>query len=364
MKAVAIHDFAAQTSSFGDAFEDMKQKLQDNGIFLSKLSSNMRNVKSIGACSRNIQTFNTRKGMCQMTQHLDAIEVVSNIDSNPPLYIPINSKNRRENLTKAMQLALERTKEKTRSTVVMYHPYNLQSQEIQKALVECGEEEKNILLHPQKSENESDQKLKEYLRKPNGFYVVPEYIFDGMESKCMIYLLHDKLDDSFRNMKSIRCNISRAVSTLAVIHEIKINDYDNFHHFLFHSMDIEPRFIECSKIIKYDAYRYEDKKCHPKPSNSTTGMETTTAASNGDYLSTSSNGNGNDTIICYPCIIYCHRDHKNRSHHKFGIPQTSSISGLLGMLFVDGARRIKCSIVGERKCCCGDVGQCELEKNN
>ena len=46
------------------------------------------------------------------------------------------------------------------------------------------------------------------------------------------------------------------------------------------------------------------------------------------------------------------------------IGMLSTILGMFGMHFVDGARRIMRSIVGETKCHCSEITKCQLERNN
>ena len=369
-KVNAIHDVTKASSSFDNAFKGMTKKLQENGIHLSSLGYNMRNGKSIGACSKNLQSFSSTRSDRKMVQQIEALEAKSNVDSCAPLHIPINSKNWEQDLPKAMTLALERTKKETKNVVVLHDPRLLSSNLIQKVLMECGEEEKNILLHPKKPQ--SPQRLIKYLRQPNGFYVVPEDNFDGMESKSIIFLLHDEVgnyllhDDDAGGYRttSVRSHISRAINGLCIVHELEPNVYDKNNTYLFPSMEVDPSFMECNKVMKFEAFKCDDKNLYSYSLKKTTGATgTTTTVHHGTHLTTSSNQNGKDKLICYPCILYCHQDHEDQSFVKLGGSTASSVLGHIGRLSVDGARRIKCSIMGETKCRCGEITQCQLEKN-
>ena len=354
-KVNAIHDLTQASSSFDDAFKDMTNELQANGIHLASLRENMRNVKSIGACSMKLQTFPSLFGENKMTQQIIALETKSNVDSvTPPLYIPIQ--NQEQDLPKAMRMALERTKNEIKCMVVIHEPRYISSKQIQQVLVECGEEDKNILLHPLKSRNENVRGLQEFLRSPNGIYVVPQRNFDGMESKCIVYMLNDN-DSTSYNTPSIRSHISRAVEMLTIIHQLKLNSYLKQTSYLFRSLNIEPRFIECSIEMKYEAFKCNDPNLHYNPSNVTTTQQ------RGFQLLPSSNGNGKDKLVCYPCLAYCHRDHEQRSQVKLGASPAASVPGMTGMLLVDGARRIIRSIVGDKKCRCGETTTgCQFNK--
>merc|ERR1712043_114184 len=101
-----------------------------------------------------------------------------------------------------------------------YDESTLSSKEIKTALVECGEEEDNILCHPVKSRNDSPTRLINYLRQPKGIYVVPLKKFVGMEAKSVIYIISQRKVVGQNQTRSIRCNISRAVDQLSIIMEM------------------------------------------------------------------------------------------------------------------------------------------------
>ena len=356
-KVNAIHDLTSASRSFDNAFQGMKKHLLKNGVHLASLGANMRNVKSIGACSKNLRTFSSIRSEYKMTKQIKALDTKSDVDcSIKPLYIPIQ--NLGQDLPDAMTLALERTKKETKCLVVMHDPRFLSSKRIQKVLVQCGEEKKNILFHPQRCRNESVRGLQKFLRCPNGIYVVPQKNFDGMESKSVIYISNDNDDSNAYNSESVRSHLSRAVMMLTLIHQLRPNSYFKPNSYIFHSMEVEPKFIECCKELKYEAFKCNDQNLHlhSKPSNPTTP----TQIQHGSYLSNSSNENGKGKLICYPCIAYCHRGHEQRSHVKLGGSSSSSVPGILGMAFIDGARRIMRSIIGETKCHCSDITQCQL----
>ena len=189
----------------------------------------MRNTQQIGSCTKRVKNFSTTDSEIKITTQIEPLIVETNIAStNRPLHIPFFSLNKTQHLGQAIKLALERVKEESKNIVIMHNPFRLSSKSIQDALIECGEDQKSILLHPQMSENNSHESLRKYILNPVGIYVVPEDNFVGMESQCVIYCLHDDKDKAIMNplnLTSIRCHLSRAVSTLCVIHEMNINEY-------------------------------------------------------------------------------------------------------------------------------------------
>ena len=99
-------------------------------------------------------------------------------------------RDRKTNFKSALKKALQSIKDQNKSTntyyTILHEPRLIPTKDIQQALIECGEEEENIILHPQKTLNHSLEPLKQYLKDSIGIYLVPQHNFVGMESKCII----------------------------------------------------------------------------------------------------------------------------------------------------------------------------------
>ena len=72
-KVNVIHDFTTASSSLDTAFQDMTTELEYNGVHLASLGANMRNVKSIGSCRNNLQTFSSTYADRKMTQLIETL---------------------------------------------------------------------------------------------------------------------------------------------------------------------------------------------------------------------------------------------------------------------------------------------------
>ena len=85
-----------------------------------------------------------------------------------------------------------------------------------------------------------------------------------MEARSVIYIISQPTGNVKGNeLKSVRCNISRAVDQLSIIVEIKdetIFGARSPNHILFHSSEVDPEFIECRKTLKHEAFKCNS--CH------------------------------------------------------------------------------------------------------
>ena len=345
----------------------MKTKLHRDGVHIANLSTNLRNTKDIGEVSRSVQTFSGYFANLKMTQHIQPLPVKSNDvkSSKPPLLIPMRLKNRTKHLKQVIKRALERAKVSTQNVVIIYDCCSSSSDEIRSSLVELGEEE--ILIHPKKSKNESPESLIDYLKQPKGIYVVPFEFFVGMESNSLIYIINLQEDgNDFNASKSIRCNISRAVAQLSIIHEMR--DASLFsprsNKILFQSTEVDPTFVECEKTILYTAF-----KCNSDHSNSSSTSSSTSAAlpflerqnQGQETLSRFLNIFTKEKYICESCIHICHKNHEQRLFVKLEGGSYPTCLKLVCGLF---ARMIKISITGETKCCCNEITTCQIVKTS
>ena len=227
----------------------MKNVLLQNGVHIANLSTNLRNTKGISEVSRNVKWFSSIAANATMTQYIQALSVkTTDVKSfKPPLLIPINFKQHKKHLTLSLKRALERAKQSTQNIVIMYDHYytSVTSEEIQKSLVECGEEKEDILVHPKKFQNESKTQLINYLKQPKGIYVVPFRNFTGMEANSVVCIISES--KYVHSLRSIRCNLSRAVSQLTIILESMDDTLLNTgaNRVLFQSVEIDPTFLEC-----------------------------------------------------------------------------------------------------------------------
>lgn len=329
----------------------MKKELPYNGVHLASLSSNMRNTKDIETCAKTVQSVATNYAIQKITKNIDSLPAKTNVTSTRPLHIPYFAHNHKQHFIKAISKALNEMKDRHQSIVIMHNPLLLSSKDIQKSLIECGEEENNILRHPQKRNNDNVERLKHYLRNPNGFYIVPQDNFVGMEAKSIIFFIGARGDETdIDNTTSIRCHILRAVSNLIIIQSLNINEYGNKYMFVLDNVDVDPSFIQCQGEMKFDACKCKSNDMHSKSANPTNVLEHPN-----NYLQ--------DKLICQSCMIWCHQDHKERSCVKLGSsPPYSLFPGLFRMMFVDGVWRVKCSILGETKCYCNVITNCQLMK--
>ena len=161
-------------------------------------------------------------------------------------------------------------------------------------------------------------------------------------------------NDGFDNDNSIRCNILRSVSNLIMIHSINRGYFTNHNTFLFNTTNVDKNLIECAKDVNYFVFQCTSVDKHPKlrsrhPQN----------APNQQTLSTG-RVSDEEVYICQACMIWCHREHGKRKGIKLGAPPVSSFPGFIRMLVFDGVRR--CSIVGEKKCKCNHIMDCEFKK--
>ena len=85
----SICDTTRADPSFETEFKMMQSNLQQNGIHIANLRTNLRNSKDIGQVSRNVKSFNSRVNDNIITQHIQPLFAKStNVSSTPPLLIP------------------------------------------------------------------------------------------------------------------------------------------------------------------------------------------------------------------------------------------------------------------------------------
>ena len=347
----------------------MKNELQQNGVHLANLGANLRNTETIGELSRNVKSYGSRFANSKITQHIQQLAVQSSDvrSTKPPFLIPMLRKNRSHQLKKVLKKALERSKQSTKNVVIIYDERSLSSEEIKKALLECGEEEDNILLHPDKSKNESPTRLINYLKQPKGIYVVPFDKFVGMEANSVIYIISQRNDDKYDDIKSIRCNISRAVAQLSIIMEMREGTFFNSAStkILFHSAEVDPTFVECRKTIKFNAFKCNSTHFTiPSSSSSiTSSLPQLEQQQDQEPSSKILNFFKKEKYVCEACAHVCHNNHLQRSYAKLGGGAFKTFFEGLRSVCGDMARFVKCSIVGETKCCCNELTECQLLKD-
>ena len=351
--------------SFESEFKQMKINLQQNGVHIASLSTNLRNTKSVGEVSRNAKAFNARFANNKMTQHIQPLVTKSTdvTSSTPPLLIPMYHKHREKHLKQALKRALERAKQSTKNVVIIFDERFLSSNKVYQSLLECGEE--TILIHPDKSQNEDPTPLINYLKQPKGIYVVPEDNFVGMESNSVIFILSQSGENYINDATSIRCNISRAVAQLTIIMEMEEDSlFLRSNKILFHSTEVDPTFVECQKTSSYDAF-----KCNSIHSNSSTTSPSSSLSSLSPILEQQQNQESSSTIlkwfkpkkyVCEACIHVCHNNHEDRLLVKFGGGAYSTLLGGIRSLIGEGARLIKNIIAGETRCRCNEITNCQL----
>ena len=323
--------------SFEKEFKRMKRDLQQDGVHIACLSINLRNTKNIGKVSNNVKHFNSRLADSNMTRHIQPLIVKSTnvTSSRPPFLIPMYRESRGKHLKQALARGLERAKHSTKNVVIIHDERSLPSNEINQPLLEYGE--KNILIHPNKSNNDDPTSLINYLKQPRGIYVVPDVNFVGMESNSVIFIS----SQSEFNPTSIRCNISRAVSQLTIIIEMKEDDRFFNGKILFHSTEVDPTFVECQKTVYWHAF-----KC-----NSIHADSLLTSPSLPPISKQQQNPKSSSPIlkwlkpekyVCESCIHICHNNHQDRlsvilgdgSHFIFSGSKVSIILRFLRSFFL------------------------------
>ena len=161
--------------------------------------------------------------------------------------------------------------EKTFAESAVFDPHDFDMKQLRDILIKCGEKENSITLHPDKSSDGSIEKLEAFLANPIGTYLVPQDSFTGMEARNIILILSEH--DFFHSDDTIfvRCHLSRAVSNLCVIQELKNNQSD----YMLPSMDVDGSFLKCCKELKQIAFKFPTQE---------------------------------EDYVCYPCWIVCHQD--------------------------------------------------------
>ena len=279
----AIHDSCEANNGFDQAFNEMKNTLLSEGVFIRSLTSNMRNATEIGEVTRKAK-FETGFSDVKLTKNIEALPVRSNVRSTRPLAIPYLKTNRKQHFRQAIKMALKKIKQDGEALVVMFDPREIQMKEIKDCLLRNGVPEETITLHPEKAK-ESTEHLEAFLKNPKGIYLVPQDCFTGCEAQHLIFILSEK--HGLADTTAIRCHISRAVSNLIVIHELVINE--NYQtNYLLPSMDVEKSFMACCKESKEVAFECQT---HSKEKNSS----------------------GGETFVCKPCVIYCHQNCEERT---------------------------------------------------
>lgn len=357
-------------ASFETEFNKMKNELQQSGALIANLTSNLRNTKDISEVSRNVETIGIADANLKMTKNIQQVTVESTgvVSSRAPLLIPIHKKNRTKHLKAAIKRALQRAKESTNNHVIIYDERYISSKEIKESLDECAEQEDNILNHPKKSENESSERLIDYLKQPKGIYIVPLRNFIGMEANSVILIISEKEESHTLEVNSIRCNMSRAVAHLSIILEMEDEDKYQFiqsNKILFSSTEVDPSFVECFKRIKWT--RFQCNSNHSKflsTSHSTTVSLLSLEEQNLVQESPSRFLRifAKERYVCEACIHICHNGHNERS---FVSPTGRTYSSTLGVLKnLSGivARSTKIGITGSMKCSCNEITTCQISK--
>ena len=351
-----ICDTTSTDPSFESEFKKMKIDLQQDGVHIASLSTNLRNTKEIGDVSRNATSFTSSYASNKMTQQIQPLGTKSTDvkSSTPPLLIPMYLSNREMHFKLALKRALERAKQSTKNVVIIFNERYLSFNKIHQSLIECGEE--TILIHPNKSKNEDPTPLINYLKRPRGIYVVPDYNFVGMESHSVVFISSQNDVSMIYNddPNSVRCNISRAVAQLTIILEIKADALgSNSIRMLYHSTDIDATFVKCQKTIKFNAFKCNS--IHSKTSS------TSALSSLSPILEQQQNLEASSRYVCESCIHVCHNNHKDRLYAKFGGGSFSTaFGGSRSILFGDFPRVIRNTIAGATRCCCNKITTCQL----
>ena len=279
----------------------MKENLVKSGVFIKSLTTNMRNTKEVGDVTKKAQSSKPNP-FVKVAKNIPALEVRTNVSSSSkPLLIPYLKTKRKQHLKLAMKKAIKRTREDGQVLVLMFDPHDLDMKQLRDILIKCGEKENSITLHPDKSSDESIEKLEAFLANPIGTYLVPQDSFTGMEARNIILILSEH--EFFRSDDTIfvRCHLSRAVSNLCVIQELK-NDQSDY---MLPSMDVDGSFLKCCKELKQIAYKVPTQE---------------------------------EDYVCYPCCIVCHQD-QTQSEAKF----------------IDRDKTNQCS--------CAHIADCQLQNN-
>ena len=121
-QVTAICDATIADASFQKEFKKMKLKLQQVGVHIASLSTNLRNTRNIGEVSRTVESTNSKFADVKMTQYIQPLVVKSTdvTSSTTPLLIPMFGKNRDQHLKEALKRALERAKQATENVVIIY----------------------------------------------------------------------------------------------------------------------------------------------------------------------------------------------------------------------------------------------------
>ena len=293
-----------------------------------------------------------------MTNFVSTSPGKNNVRSLPVLYLPMLFQQHKQHFRGALQKSIERIKKQNEKhdqlcLVLLYNPRCLSTKYIHQALVGITGNHIKITFHPQKSNNDSIDPLKDFLRNPIGIYVVPDTNFDGMEAKSVIYCLYNDFDAQDYNITSIRSHLSRAVSELCVIHPFEVNSYLYETTFLFNHVEVDSSYLKCTKEMKYWAFTCKSHDMHLKYTNGT-NMANSAKAICYDLE--------DKVMICPSCIIYCHWNHKKRSGIKFGGTPYSSIRDRREMVKVDRDRRRHCAVFGEEICACNQIMDCKFAR--
>ena len=305
----------------------MKENLANNGVFIRSLNTNMRNTSEIGQVTKKAQFDNPGYIYSKLTKNIQSLEARTQTSSSQKPTLILYLKNERgKYIQKVIQLALEKKNEETEATVFMFDETEIEIEEIKKILISCGEDPNKIVLHPEKSKKETTQQFEIFLKNPQGIYLVPQDCFTGTEARSVIFLLSEK-DDHYPT--SVRCHLSRAISNLIVIQELRINE--NSTNYLLPSMEIKESFLKCSKETKEFAF-----KC---PNHESKHATTTKEGRHGHSkikswfspfqklkLKSSFFPVQEDLIVCRPCWIVCHKKCEGRKVEKIYSSETKTCS--------------------------------------
>lgn len=345
--ANALRDDGCFESSFELLFQNLKDNLIKDGVFIKSLATNMRNTKEIYEVAKHAQTDEGEHGQTKVSSFIPNLESwdKSNVSSSQPMLIPYWRKNRKKHLRKAMKIALKKTKEDGPVLVLMFNPREIKINELKKVLIECGEDEKSVTLHPKRSLNQSTEELEAFLRNPFGTYIVPQESFTGMEAKNVLYFLAIS-----GYATSIRCHLSRAISSLCIIHEIKGNlPKRHVMDCLFPSTEVNKSFLRCCTKIKISG-------CQCPNHNLPASNETANESKQGELQTCSRSPSVEKaSYVCKPCLIICHHNHEGRTVRLLNSKRRAWICSSITIM-LEKSESTTCS--------CSSISNCQLRRRN
>ena len=312
-----MNDSCKANNDFDEKFKEMKENLVNNGVFIRSLNTNMRNTSEVGQVTKKAQFDYPYSSYAKLTKNVQSLEARKQTSStHKPTLIPYLKNERGKYMQKAIQLALEKNKEEADATVFMFDETEIRMEEIKNILISCGEDPNKIVLHPEKSKKETTQQLEDFLKNPQGIYLVPQDCFTGTEARSVIFLLSET---KAYYPTSVRCHLSRAISNLIVIQELVINELQT--NYLLPSMEMEESFLRCSKETKIHAF-----KCPAHESKHATTTTTKERRHGQPKINSSFSPVQEDLFLCKPCWIVCHQHCEERTAENIGYGETKSCS--------------------------------------